>query len=341
MALLLTGFSRELNSSAYYLTTERHAAFWVLLLSFAIFVTIRTMKRRYFIAAGGIAGILVLHKASFMFVIWPILGLLFLVGRVEYMEKKKQLLNLVFMLLAFAVIAGGWMIRNYGQYGTFFLTLRGGNVLAIRAMYNRMNEDEFNGAFLYWTPDPLFKNLLKERYGADALKKGKVLGKLNRSNSGGYYRFGRHQRNKVVKKYGKDTPFTDAIVKRDALKRIKKAPWRHIRAMAPLFWRSIFVESGFEIRRPLQIAVQGQAMVSILLVTGFFIALIVALRRRQWALFGFLFPGLYLMALNVAVSHCLPRYNTPLIPVFIIAAVLLGTKTFSANLHRQLDKSKI
>ena len=322
-AMSLVGLSFTLNHSVAALTTEHHAAFWTLAVSFLIFLCVRSHRRWCCIATGCCMGILVLNKASFMFLIWPLLLFLFLVGKNKGVTTKTLLINLAILLLCYLIPVGGWMVRNYGQYGTFFLTHRAGNILAIREAYNRMSDEEFAGAFLYWTPDPGAIKKMKEEFGENATQEGGALQNLNRSNDKSYYRRGRHVRNKILKEHGEETPYTDSLVREIAMSRIKNHPLKHLRAMLPLGWRSVFIESGFGFHMPLTLEITDSAAVSLILLAAFIGSVILGIIRKRWDWIGFVLPSSYLLCLNVAASHCLPRYNFPLIPIFVIATLLV------------------
>lgn len=274
------------------------------------------------VAAGLLFGALALVKASFLYVFAGLAVSALLLGLVmpgrEW--KGRVLMNSLALIVFFAAVVAPWMLRNHTNFGTWSIAERGGVVLLIRAVKDRMTPEEYRGAFYVWAP-PGVRPAVGRRlgYGPVDLQRGGRLQRLNRYPSAdfhaedvaaeqagrpdlaiSYYRQARAQRQQLYDEIV-STPGSAEVDRRlqdRALHMIQEAPFRHLAATVPFLWRGAFV------------AVPVLA-----------VALVVAARRRDLRRIAFLWPTLGLILFYGLFSHFIPRYGTPTAPV-IIAAVL-------------------
>ncbi len=322
-ALILVGFSYGILVSITSMKIENFSAFWVMAVALTLYKAVQTKSLKYFIMLGISLGILVLTKAMFMYffiIIIAYMGWLFKVGQ---FEKQKVIRGILIFVGVYSVIVGSWMTRNYVQFKQLYITGRSGAVLSIRGEYNMMNSDEYFGSFLYWTPDSFVMSKIGERYGANALQPGGKLANLNRSNKEGYYRAGRAVRDKVNRAHGGESPKTDKMVKRIAMKEILSHPFRHIAVTIPMAWRGIFVEKAVMTNVPFAIVVSGGVGICIVYFASFFTAVFISIRKKNWQMFAVLLPMIYLYGMNTLFTHSLPRYNEPLIPLLVSVLMVL------------------
>lgn len=285
------------------------------------------------IAAGIVFGILTLVKAVFLYVFVGLL-LMFVVAlpfRWNADSVAKRLSRTVVLTLCFAAVVLPWMIRNEHAFGTFAITYRGGEVLHIRALKDRMTPTEIRGAIYYWgVPWPL-NGALRRILGFETsdVERGGRLQRLNRSTNSSfadndmkaedagrpedaisYYQQSRAQLTKFSweldpEKLGGPSLKADQAMQDLALQMIKEQPVKHL-LMTPLFlWRGAFF--GFPILA---------------------FTLIVALYQRRFSRALFVMPALGMIMFYGLFSHFIGRYSMPAHPIVIMATVLLALQAF-------------
>jgi hypothetical protein len=52
-----------------------------------------------------------------------------------------------------------------------------------------------------------------------------------------------------------------------------------------------------------------------------FAVFFISIKRKYWELFIVLLPALYLYGMNTLLTHNIPRYNDPAIPLLVIASL--------------------
>jgi len=113
-----------------------------------------------------------------------------------------------------------------------------------------------------------------------------------------------------------------------ALTRIAAEPLRHLRTTPVFFWRIMW---------PVSPEISFLGMLSIWTVT------LVSLIKRQPAMFGAFGLAVGMIAFYVAVSHAIPRYSAPAVPLMIVAMSLLAGWCLIAAMSwidpRLLDRS--
>jgi len=236
---------------------------------------------------------------------------------------RQPMKQLGVLTLTFAVVITPWMLRNYSHFGTFNIATRGGIVLMLRAVKDQMTPREYLGSFYVWAPRPLRAPVgLILGYRNKDLQRGGALQRLNRSSSDfaaddkranregrpedaiSYYRKAQAEQVKVAKALaaaGNPSPDTEAdkIIQQRAMQMIKEHPWRHLALTVPFLWR------GATFAFPLLV---------------FTIVLRMRRHRSEFALFAY--PAFGLVMFYALLTHFIPRYGSPTLPVAIVGACL-------------------
>ncbi len=318
---LLVGLSPSLVFSAQRLNTEHFAALLLLFFSWSMLRLTMQPNGMRALVAGLAAGMLVLTKAVFLYLV-PLIAVAFAVlPRKDASLSRWRTVAVALLLVATtSAIAGGWMARNERQLGEFRLAGRGGVILLIRAEKNLMELKEYLGSFLYWTPyAPVRRGLVQAIFGEEALVEGGALGRLNRENDSSYYRTARKVRTDLVASEGTESKSVDDEIKRRAMALIMAHPLRHVALTLPVAWRGIFVE-GSELLGP-------AGLLTALLSIGYGLALIwcgvLSIRERCWPLLMFLMPAGVLFTMHSVFTYNLSRFNVPAVPVFAVALAVM------------------
>jgi 4-amino-4-deoxy-L-arabinose transferase-like glycosyltransferase len=322
-ALILTGFSASLINSIGYLMAEHLAVMFLLLSALFFYKAIKTKKCLYLAGLGVFLALLVLTKAIFMYFIFFVIIFLLIMKRSGLLTRSQLVRGLIVLLVPYAVLIGGWMIRNYIHFDDFYITNRRGAVMSIRAEYNKMNATEYFGSFLYWMPGGFVRKFIFKTYGDNALEPEGALGRLNRSNLEGYYRRGKAltgivNKEKVRTRYG-----LDEVMRQRSINEFLSHPVKEMLVSIPIFWRGIFYSQGLKVW-PLYDFIMNAGVFSITYFLSFLILIILTIKNRIWELFSIISMPLYLFILNALATHGLSRYNLPALgvaPVCFLAVV--------------------
>jgi hypothetical protein len=202
-------------------------------------------------------------------------------------------------------------------------------VLYLRALKNGMTADEYKGALYFWAPKPL-QPAIGDMLGFSSadLQRGGRLQRLNRGPEADFYRddiaawrnaqpeeaitfirkaLAEQLRLERLAATGALSRPADAELQQRAVGMIAAAPVRHL-ATTPLFlWRGAFF--------PLPV---------------FLVALLYAIWRRDYALGVFVLPGLGTVMFFGLLTHSLPRYSAPILPMAVVTTVLLAAHAIAA-----------
>ena len=88
---------------------------------------------------------------------------------------------------------------------------------------------------------------------------------------------------------------------------VERDPWRHLVATPLFLWRGAFF--------PLPVLL---------------VALAYAVFRRDYAFGAFVLPGLGTIAFFALLTHYLPRYSVPVLPMAVVTVLVLAWHAFSA-----------
>ncbi|MBW8035006.1 MAG: hypothetical protein FVQ79_05055 [Planctomycetes bacterium] len=323
IALLLTGFSYTLLTSIISMKIENFSALWVMTVALSFYKVVQTKNFKYFVLLGISLGILVLTKAMFMYFYIIVIGFLFWLFKTGHFDKQKFIRGTLLFFGVYSIVVGSWLIRNYVHFKSIYITARSGAVMAVRTKYNTMNKDEYFGSFLHWTPDSYAKMKLAKKYGNNAFQPGGTLANLSRSNPNGYYRAGRAVRDDINKAHGGESPKTDKMVRRIAMKEILSHPFSHLLVTIPMAWRGIFIERAIMTTVPFRVNISGQVAINLVYFISLFASLYISIRKKKWELLAVVLPAIYLYGMNSFFTHSLQRYNEPLVPVLVCLFVVL------------------
>jgi hypothetical protein len=94
----------------------------------------------------------------------------------------------------------------------------------------------------------------------------------------------------------------------------------------PFAYRGAFVQVGVNVKRVPAALLYFTLMYSVFFVPAL-IALTIRLARKRDPRWLFLVPALYSYAFHSLITHYIPRYSVPLVPIFLIALVsVIGLK---------------
>jgi hypothetical protein len=101
-------------------------------------------------ACGACFGLLVLTKASFLYVFLGLLAALSLTFFRTPAEWRKCSLRAGLMAASFALVIVPWIGRNVHEFGQARISERGGLAIYTRALMNQMSREEYRGTFYFW-----------------------------------------------------------------------------------------------------------------------------------------------------------------------------------------------
>lgn len=293
-----------------------------------------------FLCAGVLFGLLCLAKAVFLYLALPAACIVFFCSaRVPQVKKRRAFVCTVFFIAGIAAAAGPWMLRNYGQFGRFTLTLRGGTVLYGRALRDTMTIDEVIGALYLWGPG-MYKNLVRntffERAPADFQEGGRAA-RLNRSADSGFARRdkraeragkpedavsfhsrSRAQRTKLAKAYaaqGHPDPraAADRRLQHEAVGWILEHPVRHTLMTVPFAWRGVWCFYGGGVF----------TLLNALCYTAFIGLAAWAAAARERRIMVFVLVPFLMLLFNAFLTHNISRYSVPAIPFLVISLFVM------------------
>ncbi len=325
------------------LRTEAPAAALLMTGSAALLSAWRGGRVSRYALAGLCFGLLTLTKAAFLYVFIGLAGGLAVLallalprgeGRGRAPPRggapplRPDRRGVAALAAAFFVVVLPWMARNEIELGRFQVSERGGMVLYIRALEDGMTWQEFRGGFYVWAPAQL-RPLLGRVLGFSRrdLERGGRLQRLNRASHSNfaeadlaaetagrpgdaltYYREARAERERLRRLAAaagqrNAEPAIDAALEADALGIIAAHPFRHAVMTLLFLWRGAFFAL------PLLVA-----------------EYVYAARRRDAGLAVFLAAAAGSVAFYALVSHFIPRYSAPTLPLLVVALLAVGAK---------------
>lgn len=328
-AICLATWQQGINS----MYTEIQAGSLLVLCSAAAIELVRSGKRRWAILFGLLCGALALTKAISLFVFIVAVPILALITAASWSHRGGVLLV---MALACSIVVGPWVARNYYHFGQISIAERGGRVLYYRSMLNLMPQETWETSFYVWTPErvrPVMEALFGFRHAdLEAEGPGRF---LNRSTQTSFnksdmkaekdgkpemavayiWKMRAEYRKRVneFKAANSPDPHYDAQTSfsKEALQRIKENPFKHLKAMLPLFWHGMWVGNAPTLLSPL-LALVLPAM------------FIVGIIRRRTDFVAFTLMPLGTIGIYLLISHNLPRYIEPEVPAMFVGLCALG-----------------
>jgi 4-amino-4-deoxy-L-arabinose transferase-like glycosyltransferase len=285
-----------LHRLAAILYAEPLAAMLVLMLAASLYYAVETRRISWFLAVGVLAGTLALTRTAF-FYIPPIMVALFIYVWLASRNHRSLLTGGVVAFLMFAIITGGWMVRNHHHFDRAFISERGGLALIHRVEYNKMTKTEFFASFCVysncWPLTALLQRFDREDYH-----------RLLWQEPDSYYHAARAQREDARKVFATSLEEDNALKSKGLREIFVNAPLKHLLVTIPIAHRSLYVHS---------------CLFTIIAVIGSLYLLIVSLRRKQPQYVALLFPLVFGFAMTSFLSMGIPRFNMPLVPILWIA----------------------
>jgi len=333
------------NDSLY---TEVPASVLMLWTAVSMVWLVRSSRLLPAALSGLLLGMLTLTKAAFVFVfagLMPFLIAYYVLVRHD-LKAAARFLAITMFCAGFAIPVGSWVVRNKVQLDSFGITQRSGLVLLIRAFKNEMTPDEKIGAYWYWGPR-LYQRLVRGTpYGADSVDfvVGGRYERVNRYRLGGdkeaaqagkteaavsFYWHARAWKYFLIQQLeaqgqADQQQAADLLLQRKAMQMIVDSPGRHL-ALTPLFlWRGIwcfredalpFDPGGY--RSYIVNLINAVAYCSI------FVVFVVGLARRRYDLVAMTVVSVGMIALYGLVSHGVPRYSAPAIPIMLVSLLVV------------------
>jgi len=313
--------------------TELLAALLILLTSWMLYRIVLNNRLRDYALCSLALSLLVLTRGIYMyFIVFVFLILAIMVFARAFSNFRQFFTRIAIFIAIYTIIVGGWSIRNYVHFESFALTQRGGVVLMARANYNMMTREEYLGAFYIWSRYGGFINRkLSEWTGftRQDLEHGGRLARLNRSRSNpdGYRMQARAKRNELRQRHaeaGAIDPFLEADLElsRLAKAKIRENFGRHILATLPFAWRGHFVDRGIVIPGIINTR-HYPYLVSTLCWLAMFLLFFWSIAFRRWALLALMLLPFYSFGLYSFMTHNLPRYNFPVIPMLVVSTAIV------------------
>jgi hypothetical protein len=295
---------------------------------------LRRARKSMITLAGLCFGILALIKASFLYVFAVAAAILLCLyaWRRRLPGNSVNSAHVGILVAAFAAVVLPWMYRNYATFGSFQISERGGHILDIRAVKDEMTAEEVRGSFYVWAPNrlqPLVGRVLG--FSPRDLQRGGRLQRLNRSRKSdfwhddieaelagaperaiSFYRRARAERVQLCRQMGVcgglDSDIAvDTVLKQKAFARIRERPLRHFAMTIPFLWR------GGLVTFPL-----------------FVVTLAYAVRARRYDIGVFVLPAFGLVMFFAVLSHFIPRYGVPVVPVAVVSGLILSKALWDA-----------
>lgn len=315
--------------------TELPMAVCMVLLSACSVLLVRRRSWSTAALTGVMLGAAALTKAAGLYVglvAIPVLCLALIAFDVAAPRRAGTLL--VFMIGGFLLVVTPWMLRNYIHFGDFAVAQRGGDVLLTRAVKNQMTSEEYRGSFYAYAPRDVRSILFEKMLGfhPEDLQPGGKYIRLIRDQPGddeaaqagdvekaiSYFAKTKAIKNKMEMELPREertAARVDGLAQKLAMDMIKADPAKHLLTTITFAWRGLWSFNGSSN------IVTAIANFLFFVVFSFFPVLAWLRGRPEWlafSLFGFGMFWFYAL-----LSHFIPRYSDPLIPLAILSGLLL------------------
>lgn len=327
LGFLLTAQSSALLASADSFYTEVHAATLMVSVGGLAWATATTRRLVYATLLGLALAALVLTKVIFTYLWIPIALALAATDLLRRQINWTTAGLIGTMVVVQGIPVGAWMTRNYLVADNFSIVeSRTYRVLTLRTHYNTMRNDEWAAGFAYYLP-PTGESPWLESFPRESFER------FEQRRTTGF-------RANAVRSIGRQENDEMATQSIDSL---LADPSRHLKVGLLLAWRGAFVEGGVGFSgNPMAVRLadlhghpawprwrltwDAKAATLVNLV-GLLALLVVPLwlwlgRGQLEAVLVFL-PALYAHTAYAAVSHFLPRYALPQVPLRVVATMVL------------------
>lgn len=326
-------FSASLAIGAHGFLTEILASLLITSISILFYLAKDIFHyRKYCILLGLLLSGLVLTKALFLYFLPFSLGYLIILNYQD-LKEKTNLKNLYLLIGCLLLIVGGWMLRNFIDFGRFYIADRKAQTLIVRAEYDSLTNKEYPFTYAIWAP-----GLSKYFLTPETEDNWKRLINIKGNDQIILDAF-----NKMFSVYLKDKKLNlNGVYDQSDLMQIEKLSINdivhhkisHVKLTLAFLWRSYFIEDGSGLRYlGLHLPYEANAdmrvdnfplafIVNLPLWFGFFYLIYIAYREKDLSNIGLvLIPFFTVLAYStLGFSH--PRYMSPLIPVLTIAFCL-------------------
>ena len=350
VGFLMTAQSAALLGSADTFLTEIHAAALMVAVGALSWVTVTTRRQVHAALLGLVLAALVLTKASFAYLWIPIVVTLAAADLLRRSIDWKTARLVSVMLLVHCIPIGGWMARNYLMSGDFsIIDIRSAQVLNLRVSYSRMRHDEWLTGFAYYLPltranlatsgiaDESFERFEMER--ADGFRQTARRSFLRQRAELW------HDGNPAL--VGLDElgqrRWVDDRMTAQSIDSLLADPLQQLKVSLLVAWRGAFTEEGLGfLSTPLNQRLadiyglpdwprwrwtHDGTTVTLVNLGGLLAMLVVPfwfwLGRGQFEVAIIFLPALYAHGAYAVMSHFLPRYAEPQIPLRVTATMLL------------------
>ena len=312
--------------------TEVHAAFLLTLIGLVGALAIKRKSLWLYALLGISAGLLLLTKVIFLY-LW--VALIPIIVFTEWRSSARRLAIVLGVFLAsYAVLPVAWMTRNALIGGEFeLLEKRGVNALTVRAAYNQMTFQEFIAGFFYYTP-------ATGRNMADWGFEKSDYARLDTKNENSF----RQSSLRALRSRPADLQREYRSTFSEARNRILSNPLAHLRTSVLLAYGALFPEDGFGYRRLVDgdktlseswsiqtprpqylMGLWTQTIYNLLATLALLLVPLLGwLRDRDLSALMALMPAIYCHAAYAGISHFLPRYAFPEIPLRAAALCVLA-----------------
>lgn len=325
-AALLVALSGSLTSYIFSIRPELLASLAVL----AIAVLSFSFARRPTLPLSAVLGLslsaLVLTKAAFMFFV-PILAAFF---AVTFLRKGWRYRHvgalLATLLVCYGVPVLAWMARNESCCGQFRVTDRGGHVLYAGVSYHLRAVSEGLGAYHFFAKDKPLRRLAYAVMSAESRRGlAEVEERLGYLTPGGHWARGLDEM-LAIRHLVASAPEAGLTVDAQVESATREAALAKLVSNVPAYllslplfaWRGHFVEP--------QIKIAGLFRSDWPLFSAFYFfsllsLFVLALKAGSTAHVAFCLPALFLFSFHTSLTPNETRFNEPLIPVLVIAAL--------------------
>lgn len=281
-------------------------------------------------AVGTCFALLVLTKAIFYYGIVPYIVIVAWHTWLRTRDAKVLARTLVAFAAPIAVLVGGWLLRNYDLHGSATLTRRGGDVLYSRHVMNEMLYPRYGEVTAYYAGGPFWQAVHK---GISREERDMFRGQGER----GFRKVKAKHRAALRKRLTKVE--AEAALIAEAKAHILSNIPRHVAMSLPVALRGTRVADDFGFPNNFKCTnTLGKKHFGLELPTRFltppfyfnwllFLSLFACgaaglAKRQRWLLF-LAFPAAYCFTMYAGLTHFIPRYSAPLVPIVFATLALV------------------
>ena len=328
--------------------SELPAAFFLTLHVGALVAALKGPRRQVWLLSlsGASLACLILTKAAFSY-LWLILltaAVVRLGVRPKSVSRRRLVTGAAALLVPGLVLVGAWLWITQQRTGVAAVSQRGGLVMAVRAQYDLMGWRDYWLTYLVFTR-PLAESRILGRAVAPAR-----LEQFDRPGvKGRTHRLALSEHGDVFSRAGFTTAATPLTaesnrdLQREALSAFRRR-WMMHTALVPAFaYRGMWLpvglgESAAQLGRLISVPMIGLTAVWTAALFPFFVAgLLGVIRDRHWTRLLLHLPVIYSIGVHSVLTHSLPRYNVPLVPLLLVASIepaARAVRSLAAIVHR-------